>query len=48
MRSIMYAVFNKETNERLFTNCGQSRCKEYVDSHPDNGNLVIRYKWFSF
>ena len=47
MRTIMYAVFNKETNERLYTDARQSKCLEFISGQPNAEQLTIRYKWFS-
>lgn len=47
MRTIIYAVFNKETNERVYTNCKKSKCEEFAKSQG-NSNLEVRYKWYSF
>lgn len=48
MRTIIYAVFNKETHERLYTNCNERKCEEFINAQKENENLVIRYKWFNF
>ena len=48
MRLIHYAVFNKTTNERIYTNCDQRKCQEYLDKMPNKENFEIRYKWKSF
>ena len=47
MRLIHYAVFNKETNERVYTNCDQAKCQEYLDKMPNKENYIIGYKWLS-
>ena len=46
MRGILYGVFNKETNERIYTNCRRYKCEEFVETHENKANLEIRYKWF--
>ena len=48
MRTIIYGVFNKETNKRLYIDCRERNCQKYIDNHPEKANLVIRYKWKSF
>ena len=48
MRTIIYGVFNKETNERIYTNIRQSKCEEFINAQDNKENLEIRHKWFSF
>lgn len=48
MRTIIFAVFNKETNKRLYSNCRERECQKFIDNHEDKEKLVIRYKWMSF
>lgn len=48
MRTIIYGVFNKETNKRIYTNSRQSKCEEFINAQENKANLVICYKWFSF
>jgi hypothetical protein len=48
MRAIIYGVFNKKTNKRLYIDCRERNCQRFIDSHPDRADLVIRYKWKSF
>lgn len=45
MRIIKYAVFNKETNERVFTNCSLRKCEERLAQL--GGGYEIRHKWLS-
>lgn len=47
MRTIMYAVFNKETNKKVYTSIDRCRCENYINSLEDKENYTIRYKWFS-
>lgn len=47
MRIIKFAVFNKETNERIYTNCRESKCVEFISKQDNKENLEIRHKWFS-
>lgn len=48
MRTIKYGVFNKETNERIYTNYSYTKCEEFIDGQENNEALEIRHKWFSF
>ena len=47
MRLIHYAVFNKETRERVYTNCDFAKCQEYLESLPNQKDYIIGYKWLS-
>ena len=47
MRTIIYAVFNKETRERVFTNINRYKCEDYINSLDNKENYVIGHKWFS-
>ena len=47
MRTIIYGVFNKETNERIYTNCRESKCVEFINKQDNKENYEIRHKWFS-
>lgn len=47
MRLIHYHVINKETNKREYTNCEQSKCREYINSKENKDNYIITYKWLS-
>ena len=44
MRIIKYAVFNKKTNERVFTNCSLRKCEGRLAQLGDG--YEIRHKWF--
>ena len=46
MRTITYAVINKETNKKVYTNISHRKCEEYIKKNG-NANLVIGYKWIS-
>lgn len=48
MRTICYAIFNKKTNERVYTNCEQRKCLEKLNTMENKENFEIRWKWFSF
>jgi hypothetical protein len=47
MRTIIYGVFNKETNKRIYTNIQRIKCEEFVNAQENKENLEIRYKWTS-
>ena len=48
MRTIIYSVYNKETNERVYANCRQSKCEEFIANQSNPTNFAIGYKWRSF
>jgi L-rhamnose mutarotase len=48
MRTIKYAIFDKETNERLFTDFSRAKCEEEMEKMEDKEKFEIRYKWFSY
>ena len=47
MRLIMYAIFNKETNKKVYANCRMSKCTEVLEAMPNKESFEIRYKWQS-
>lgn len=47
MRTIIYAVFNKETNERIYIDCRRNKCEEFIGMQNNKENLVVKYKWSS-
>ena len=47
MRTIIYAIFNKETNERIYTDCRRNKCEEFISMQNNKENLVVKYKWSS-
>ena len=47
MRSIMYAIFNKSTNERIYTNCNRSKCEKILNELSKREEYEIRYRWYS-
>ena len=47
MRTIIYAVFNKETKTRVYTNADYGKCAEFISGQPNAEQLTIKYKWFS-
>ena len=42
----MYAIFNKETNERVYTKSDRFICEKKLDS-MDKSKYEIRFKWVS-
>lgn len=48
MRTIIYAIFNKETNERVYTNIDRYKCEKVLNELENKENFEIRYKWRSF
>ena len=48
MRTIIYAVINKKTNERVFTNYFNHKCEEFLSTLPNPEDFRIGYKWMSF
>ena len=47
MRAIIYGVFNKETGKKVYTNCRQHKCVEYINTQENKNGFEIRYKWIS-
>ena len=47
MRIIHYAVFNKETNERIYTDCRKCKCEEVMNKLENKALYEIRSKWRS-
>ena len=48
MRTIIYAVINKDTKEKVYQNYRQSKCEEFIANLPNKDNYKIGYKWMSF
>ena len=48
MRTIKYAILNKETNERLFTDFSYAKCMEEMEKMENKEKFEIRHKWFSY
>ena len=48
MRTIIYAVINKDTKEKVYQNCRQNKCEEFIANLPNKDNYKIGYKWMSF
>ena len=47
MRTIIYAIINKETHERVYTNCRLAKCEEVLATMENKENYKIGYKWYS-
>jgi hypothetical protein len=47
MRLIIYAVFNKETNKRIFTSAYFHKCNEKMKALDNAENYEIRHKFKS-
>ena len=47
MRTIIYKVYNKETNEKVYTDCRKYKCEEFIANNENKENLEIRYRWAS-
>lgn len=48
MRTITYAIFNKETNERVYANINRFKCEEKLNSLENKEKFEIRHKWVSY
>ena len=47
MRVIKHAVIEKETGKKIYTNCEQSKCREFLNTLENKEKFVIGHKWFS-
>ena len=47
MRLVHYGVFNKETNNRVYTHCRKDKAEEFIAKQTNPENFEIRYKWVS-
>jgi hypothetical protein len=47
MRIMMHAIFNKTTNEKVYTNARYSECKKKLSLMDNKEQFEIRYKWMS-
>ena len=47
MRTIMYSVWNKKENKRVYINCRGYKCEEYIANLENKEDYEIRYKWMS-
>lgn len=49
MRLIHYHIINKNTKQKIYTNCKFSKCKRILDAmkQEDKQNYKITYKWLS-
>ena len=48
MRTRIYAVYNKTTEEKVYFNCRVSECEKFINKQENKENLVIISKCFSF
>ena len=48
MRTIIYAIIEKETGKRVYANCRMSKCEEVLATMENKENYTIGYKWRSF
>lgn len=48
MRIRLYGVFNKKTNERVYTNCDKAQCEKFIAKLDDKENYEVRNKYHSF
>ena len=48
MRTITYAIFNKETNKRIYANIDLHKCETKLNSLENKEKFEIRYKWVSY
>lgn len=48
MRTIIYSVINKNTNEKVYANCKNYKCEEFISKQENPNDFVITYKWRSF
>lgn len=48
MRTITYAIFNKETNERVYANIDLRKCETKLNSLENKEKFEIRHKWVSY
>lgn len=48
MRTIIYSVWNKETNKKVYANCKCRKCEEFINEQENPSNFEITYKWRSF
>lgn len=47
MRTIKYAIFNKETNERVYTDVRRNKINEVMETLENKEKYEIRSKFFS-
>lgn len=47
MRLKLYAIFNKETNERIFTTAIYGKCEKILETIENSENYEVRHKWTS-
>lgn len=47
MRINLYAIFNKETNERVYTDARRKECEKVLATMDNRENFEIRSKFVS-
>lgn len=47
MRTIIYSVFNKETNKIVYSHCERKECVKVLETLDKNTHGIC-YKWRSF
>lgn len=47
MRLIHHYVINKNTNEKVYTNCDQAKCIAFLNALDNKEDYVIGFKWLS-
>lgn len=47
MRTIIYAIVNKETNKRVYVNAREIECRKVLAEMDNKEQFEIRYKWMS-
>ena len=47
MRMVSYTIYNKKTNERVFTSAHYDRVLDKFEKLEDKENYEIRNKWFN-
>ena len=48
MRTIIYAIIDMETKEKIYQNCHRNKCENVLETLPNKDKCEIRYKWMSF
>jgi hypothetical protein len=48
MRTIIYTIYKKGTNERVYSNARQIKCEEILATLENKEQYEIRYQWRSF
>lgn len=48
MRTIIYTVWDKESNKKVYVNCYRRECEKFINSQENPASFGITYKWRSF